>query len=139
MNGALVFLHFFGLVLGAGPGAAQSLIMRRAATGTPDEARTLRGLGPGLAIVSAVGIAILWVTGLIMVWTVYGGFGNLPGAFWIKFAFVVLLTLIAIYVQMTFAEIRKGNVAAAARLPRLGPAAGVCALLAVLFAVIAFN
>jgi hypothetical protein len=139
MNQLLLFLHFFGLLLGAGPGTAQSLIARRAERVTPEEARTLRSLGPMLANISAVGIVILWITGPIMVWTVYGGFANLPSAFWIKFVFVVLLTLIAIYTQVTFAEIRRGNVAAAERFKWLGPSAGISALLAVLFAVIAFE
>jgi hypothetical protein len=139
MNQLLLFLHFFGLLLGAGPGTAQSLIARRAERVTPEEARTLRSLGPMLANISAVGIVILWITGPIMVWTVYGGFANLPSAFWIKFVFVVLLTLIAIYTQVTFAEIRRGNVAAAERFKWLGPSAGISALLAVLFAVIAFQ
>lgn len=139
MNQFLLFLHFFGLLLGAGPGTAQGIIARRADTASPEEAKTLRSLGPMLANVSAVGIVILWITGPIMAWTVYGGFANLPGAFWIKFIFVVLLTLIAIYTQVTFAEIRRGNMAAAQRLRWLGPSAGISALLAVLFAVIAFD
>ena len=42
-------------------------------------------------------------------------------------------------IHMTYAEIRKGNVAVAARLPKLGPMAGISALLAVLFAVLAFS
>jgi hypothetical protein len=139
MNQFLLFLHFFGLMLGAGPGIAQGLIARRAEMAQPEEAKTLRSLGPMLANVSAVGIVILWITGPIMVGTVYGGFANLPGAFWIKFAFVVLLTLIVIYMQVTFAQMRRGNLEVAARLGWLGPAAGVVTLLAVLFAVIAFD
>ena len=138
MNETLLFLHFVGLLLGAGPGAAQIVIMRRAAAASPEQAQTLRSLGPALANVSAIGIAILWITGLIMVWTEWGGFGSLPPLFWVKFAFVVILTLITGYIHMTFAEIRRGNAAAASRLPVLGPAAGISALLAVLFAVIAF-
>ena len=139
MNQLLLFLHFFGLLLGAGPGTAQGLIARRADQAPPEEAKVLRSLVPMLANVSAVGIVILWITGPIMVGTVYGGFANLPGAFWIKFAFVVLLTLIVIYTRVTFAEMRRGNMAAAARLTWLGPSAGVLMLLAVLFAVIAFD
>lgn len=139
MNQGLLFLHFFGLVLGAGPGAAQGLIMRRAVALPADQAMTLRSIGPMLAGASAVGIAILWITGLIMVWTKWSGPASLPSAFWIKLVFVVLLTLISGYVHMTYAEIRRGNAAAAARFVWLGPAASVSALLAILFAVITFN
>jgi hypothetical protein len=59
--------------------------------------------------------------------------------FWIKLAFVILLTLIVIAIHMTYAEVKKGNMAAAARLPRLGPAAGLCVIVAVFFAVLAFH
>jgi hypothetical protein len=78
MNQGLLFLHFFGLVLGAGPGAAQGLIMRRAVALPADQAMTLRSIGPMLAGASAVGIAILWITGLIMVWTKWSGPASLP-------------------------------------------------------------
>jgi hypothetical protein len=139
MNDALLFLHFVGLILAMGPGTAQSIIMRRAAAATPEAAMTLRGLAPTLSAVSAAGLAVLWVTGLIMVWSVYGGPASLPWAFWVKIAAVVLITLVVIYIQMTFAEVRRGNAAAAGRLAQLGPAAGILGLVAVLFAVIAFH
>jgi hypothetical protein len=93
-------------MLGAAGGFASAVIMRRALVLPADEARVVRGLGPILAKMSATGVAILWVTGLI---------------------------------HMTYVEIRKGNVVLAARLPKLGPMAGVSALLAVLFAVVAFG
>jgi hypothetical protein len=40
---------------------------------------------------------------------------------------------------MTYAEVRRGNLAAAARLPKLGPVAGASSLLAVLLAVFTFS
>ena len=42
MNQFLLFLHFFGLLLGAGPGTAQGLIARRADTASPEEAKTVK-------------------------------------------------------------------------------------------------
>ena len=88
---------------------------------------------------SATGVTVLWVTGLILVWSKWDGFGNLPQMFWVKAIFILSLTVIAILIQMTYAEIGKGNVAVAARLPKLGPLAGISALLAVLFAVLTFS
>jgi hypothetical protein len=139
MNEALLFLHFFGLMLGAAGGFASVIVMRRALTLPVDEAKVLRGLGPTLAKVSATGVAVLWVTGLILVWSKWSGFGSLPDMFWIKAIFIVSLTVVVGLIHMTYAEIRKGNVAVAARLPKLGPMAGVSALLAVLFAVLTFS
>ena len=139
MNEALLFLHFFGLMLGAAGGFASAIIMRRALVLPVDEAKVLRGLGPTLANVSATGLAVLWVTGLIMVWTKWSGLASLPQIFWVKAIFILSLTVVVGLIHMTYGEIRKGNVALAARLPKLGPMAGISALLAVLFAVLAFN
>jgi hypothetical protein len=139
MNEALLFLHFVGLMLGAAGGFASAIIMRRALVLPAEEAKVLRGLGPTLSKVSAAGVAVLWITGLIMVWTKWDGFGSLPQMFWVKAIFIVSLTVMTALIQLTYAEIRKGNPAAAARLPKFGPMAGISALLAVLFAVLAFN
>ena len=139
MNQSLIFLHFLGLMLGATGGFGSALIMRRAQGMVPDAARSLRELGPVLANVSAIGLALLWVTGLVLVWSRWNGPGSLPGLFWLKFLFVLTLTASTALIHMTYAEIRRGNVAAAARLPKLGPASGASALLAVLFAVFTFS
>jgi hypothetical protein len=139
MNAALLFLHFVGLMLGAAGGFASAIIMRRALVLPADEAKVLRSLGPILSKVSAAGVAVLWVTGLILVWSKYDGLASLPQMFWVKAIFILSLTVMTALIQLTYAEIRKGNPAAAARLPKFGPMAGVSALLAVLFAVLAFN
>jgi hypothetical protein len=139
MNEALLFLHFVGLMLGAAGGFASAIIMRRALVLPVDEAKVLRGLGPILSKVSATGVTVLWATGLILVWSKWGGLESLPQMFWVKAIFILSLTVMTALIQLTYAEIRKGNPAAAARLPKFGPMAGVSALLAVLFAVLAFN
>ena len=139
MNEALLFLHFLGLILGSGPGVAMNVVVRRAAAAPPEQAQALRALGPILANVSAIGIGILWITGIIMVWTKWDGFANLPQWFWVKLLFVVLVTIFAGLTHMTYGQVRRGNVAAAARLAIYGPATGISALLAVLFAVVAFK
>ncbi len=139
MNEALLFLHLVGLMLGAAGGFASAVIMRRALVLPADEAKVVRGLGPILANVSGIGLALLWATGLILVWSKWDGFGSLPQMFWVKAIFILSLTVMTGLIHMTYAEIRKGNPAAAAKLPRFGPMAGISALLAVLFAVLAFN
>lgn len=135
----ILFLHFLGLMLGATGGFGSALVMRRAVALPPEGARPLRELGPMLANVSGVGLALLWATGLIMVWTGWGGFGALPGLFWIKFVFVLTLTGAVGAIHITYGRIRRGDLAAAAWLPRIGPAAGLSALLAVLFATFTFS
>lgn len=139
MNQILLFLHFVGLMLGAAGGFTSGLLMRKALTMPDDQAKVVRGLGPLLANVMAAGVTLLWVTGPIMVWTRWDGFSNLPSMFWVKAIFIVTLTVAAILILKTYRDIKAGNPAAAARLPKLGPVAGISALLAVLFAVISFS
>jgi uncharacterized membrane protein len=139
MNQALLFFHLFGLMLGAAGGMSSGIIMRRAASATPEAARTLRELGPMLARVSAAGVGLLWVTGLVLVWSRWGGPGNLPPLFWVKLVFVLTLTATVAGTGMAYAAVRGGNPAAAARLSKLGPISGISAILAVLFAVCAFS
>jgi hypothetical protein len=139
MNDTLLFLHFLGLMLGAAGGFASAVIMRRALVLPAEEAKVVRGLGPILAKVSLAGLALLWATGVILVWVKWNGFASLPQLFWVKAIFILSLTAITILINMTYAEIRKGNAGVAARLPKLGPLAGLSALLAVLFAVLAFQ
>ena len=139
MNAFWLFLHFVGLMLGAAGGFGSAIVMRRALTLPDDQAKVLRGLGPTLANVMGVGVALLWVTGLIMVFSIFGGFANLPKLFLVKLIFILTLTAAVGMIHMTYAQIRKGNTAAAARLPIIGPIGGISALLAVLFAVYTFG
>ena len=139
MNQFILFLHFVGLMMGAAGGFGSAVIMRRALALPADEAKVVRGLGPILANVATVGLSLLWVTGLILVWSKWDGFGSLPKLFWVKTVFILSLTVVQGLVLMTYAEIRKGNVALAARLPKLGPMGGISALLPVLFAALAFS
>jgi hypothetical protein len=139
MNQVLIFLHFVGLMLGATGGFASALIMRRTLGMTPEASQPLRALGPMLANVSTTGLAVMWASGVILVWSRWSGPGSLPGLFWAKFVFVLTLTAAAVAIHMTYAEVRRGNHAAAARLPKLGPVAGASSLLAVLLAVFTFS
>lgn len=139
MTQALLFLHFFGLMLGAAGGMSSGLIMRKAVAMPADHAKVLRGLGPMLANVSAMGLVLLWVTGIVLIWSTWNGLGSLPSFFWVKALFILSLTVASFLIHRTYAEIHGGNAAAATRLPVLGQAAGASAVLAVLSAVISFS
>jgi hypothetical protein len=135
----LLALHLLGLMLGAGGGFGSLVVMRHAAAAGPEQAAPLRALGPVLARIAGVGLVLMLLTGFSLVFVKYGGFANLPGMFWVKMAFVTTLTLAAAGTEFTYAQVKSGNTAAAARLPLLGPAAGISSLLAVLFAVLTFH
>ena len=109
MSQVLLFLHFVGLMLGATGGFGSALVMRRALAVGPEAARPLRELGPMLANVSATGLALMWASGLVLVWSRWNGPGGLPELFWLKFLFVLTLTAATIAIHLTYAEIRRGN------------------------------
>ena len=136
----LLIIHFAGLMMGAGGGLGSTIAMRHALKLPPEQAGPIRGLGPSLAHLSSLGLVLMLVTGVSMFAIKYNGqFSSMPTMFHIKLLFVVTLTLAAIFIELTYAQVKKGNVAAAGRLPKLGPVAGISSLLAVIFAVLAFH
>jgi hypothetical protein len=137
MNEILLILHFLGLAAGLSASIGNVIIMRlvRAA---PADAPVLGKVPPQLARVGHTGLGLLWLTGIIMVWTVYGGPQNMTAAFWWKLACVIVVTVAVGMIDMTMKAIRSGDRAKAARLPPLGAAAGGFTILAVIFAVVAF-
>jgi uncharacterized protein YqgC (DUF456 family) len=92
-----------------------------------------------LARFAATGLVLMWVTGVALVFARYGGFSALPAMFWVKMVFVTTLTLAVGVIEMTYAQIKRGDAAAAQRLAMLGPIAGLSSLLAMTLAVIAFQ
>lgn len=135
----LLALHLIGLMMGAGGGFGSMITQREANARPPEQQGVLRSLGPAMANFSAIGLAIMWVTGLALVFVKYGGFGALPQLFWLKAIFITTLTLAAIAMHLTYGQLKAGNAAVASRLPILGPVAGVSSLLAVIAAVFAFH
>ena len=138
MNEILLILHFLGFGAGMASSVGNFTIMQLIQS-SPGDAPVLTKVPPLLARIGQVGLGVLWITGIIMVWSVWGGPENLDWAFWVKFACVVLLTGVAVYLDLTVKKVRAGNVAAAAQLPLFGRIAAGLLLLIVIFAVIAFH
>ncbi|HEX5007234.1 MAG TPA: hypothetical protein VFV70_08990 [Hyphomonadaceae bacterium] len=135
----LLIVHFAGLMLGAGGGIGSTIVMGYARSLPDEKGVIVRGAGPALARLSTAGLVLMLLTGPALVSMKYGGFAAMPTMFWVKLVFVATLTLAAILIEITYAQVKKGNAAAAANLPKLGPLAGISALLAVVFAALAFH
>jgi len=82
---------------------------------------------------------LLWVTGLIMVYSRLDGFSSLPNTFWWKSVSVVAMTALVGFTHVTEARARRGDVVAISRLPILRRLATSFLLLALIFAVVAFG
>jgi hypothetical protein len=139
MKSLLLILHFFGLgagfVAGFGTFLLQTVINKSPSADAPVLSRVQRPL----ALFGDAGLAILWITGLIMVFARSGGPASLPTAFWWKLASVLALTAMVGVIHGTMARARRGDVVAIGRLPILGRLATTFLLLALVFAVVAFR
>ncbi len=137
----LLIVHFIGLMMGAGGGLGSTIAAAYANSLQPEQAGVIRGLSPGLARLSTIGLVLMLLTGIaLMFWKYNGDVASMPALFWVKMLFVTTLTIAVILIEMTHAQVKKGNTAAAAaRLPRFGPMAGTSAFLAVIFAVLTFH
>ncbi len=138
MNQILLILHLFGFSAAVGASIGNFTIMRLL-TASPGDAPVLGKVPPILARVGQTGLGLLWLTGLIMVWSVFGGPQNLPTTFWWKFACVLAVTAGAITIGLTVKQVQSGNRAAAARLPILGMATTALLVLVVILAVFTFD
>lgn len=139
LDNTLVILHFLGLTMGLSTGFSNMVmagIIRKAA---PGEIPALMRFGPAMSRVGAIGLALLWVTGIAIVKTRYGSFSVLPQPFLIKLAAVVMLTLMVGYIHVLMPKAQKGDAAAIARIQTLGKATGPLAIIAIIFAVITFG
>jgi hypothetical protein len=138
MNEILLMLHFFGL--GAGFAAAVgNPIVARAMAAAPADAPALGKIQPMLSRVGQAGLGLLWFTGLILVWSKWGGPGALSWAFWVKILAVLGITAAVIYLAQLAPRARAGDASARAMLPMVGAASGALLALAVIFAVLAFD
>ncbi len=92
INQALLILHFLGLALGFSASIANLMVGRLIDAATPADRVVLTRVPPMMGHVGGAGLVVLWVSGLALVFTRWGGFGSLPGIFHAKVTAVVVLT-----------------------------------------------
>jgi hypothetical protein len=138
MNEILIILHLFGFGIGMAASVGNIAIMQTV-RGAPADAPVLMKLSPVLGRAGQIGLGLLWVTGVILVWSKWGGPQNLPATFWWKFVCVLLITGVSVMLGITARQIQAGNRALAARMPIYGATAAVLLVLIVIFAVYAFD
>lgn len=139
LDQVLVSLHFLGLAMGLSTVFANMVMAGLIAKAAPPERAVLGRFAPAMSKVGVIGVSLLWVTGISIVMTRYGGFAILPRPFIIKFASVVLLTLAVVYMQILMPKAQKSDAAAMARIQLLGKLTPPLAIIAIIFAVITFG
>lgn len=138
MKDVLLILHFAGLMLGAAGGVGSAIVMAYGMSLPPEQAGIVRAVGPRLSRTATVGVVLMLLTGPGMLFGTYS-IEAMPWTFWAKMTFVTTLTLASLTIEIIHARVKAGNAGAAKILPRIGPVAGVSALLAMIFAVLTFH
>ena len=140
MNDTLFVLHLLGFGAAVASSVGNLIILRMVAE-SPADRPVLAKVPPRLARVGQSGLGLLWLTGLIMLWTMFGGPQNVPSTFWFssKIVFVIVVTVVVVMADITLKRIRAGNLALVRQLPIYGIVMAVLLLLVVICAVLAFN
>jgi hypothetical protein len=139
LNQVLLILHFLGLALGFSVSFSNIVMAGLIAKAAPAEKPVLGRFPPMMGHVGDAGLVLLWVTGATMLFTRWNGFSSMPWQFHVKLTAVVLLTLTVGYIHHLQKRAKNGDTSAPAKLQTFGKIATLCALTAVIFAVLTFN
>ena len=139
LNQLLLILHFFGLAMGFAVPLSNFVLQGLVAKAAPQEKEVLARFSPAISRIGNIGLVLLWVTGLVLVFTKWAGFDVLPWHFHVKMVAVVVLTGLVGYIHTLIRKARMGDTAAAARMQAAGRLASLAAITAVVFAVLTFD
>lgn len=135
----LLWSHFIGVGMGMGGGIALSQVGPRLIAAPSDERQLLWSLEVCFSRIGAGGLAILLVTGPLMLWLKFGGPGGLTWWFSAKMV-LVLIALIGVCLhEWAGRRFRNGDIAAVPLMFFGGRLAGIGIVLAMLCAVVTFN
>jgi hypothetical protein len=133
-------IHIFALVVGVGGGVANLILMRRlrAAEGPakPALALAMRQIGQA----AALGLVLLWVSGIALAAALYASWAAMPLLFWAKIAAVVALTAVSGTAQvLSFWGMARKSPPDPALMAKLGKTGAALALTATALAVLSFS
>lgn len=132
------FLHFLGLMMGAGSGVGSMLVLRgiKSSPGAPPP--QLLAMRPVLGMIGLIGILLIWATGLWLYYSNYAG-TTLGAAFQVKVAVAAVMLVFIIATNVAARRAMAARTPPPAWVPKLGMSVGPLALVAVLLAVYVFN
>jgi uncharacterized membrane protein len=139
LNQILLILHFLGLAMGLSVSFSGMVMQGLMAKAAPQERQVLARFPPRMVIVGHAGLGLLWLSGLALVYTKWGGFAVLPWQFHVKLTAVVLLTIVVGYITRLIKKAAAGDQAAVAQVQAVGKVAFLLAVTAITFAVLTFD
>jgi putative membrane protein len=135
----LLWLHLMGLIAGSGGGIANSAIGPAIGKAGPETRPTLWMLSHAMSRTSMTGFGLLLFTGPIMLLLRYSSLSEIPHLFWVKMILVAVLMVTVTITVRSGKKAEAGDMAAAARLRRIGPVNGILSLFTVGVAVFTFS
>jgi putative membrane protein len=135
----LLWLHLVALALGIGGGLGMSQVGPRLVAAAPDERGAWWPLATVFARVAGAGLVLLLITGPLMLWLKFGGFGGLNGWFKVKLALVAIAIVTVGLSEWGFARLRRGDEGGGRLMTVTGPLTMLTVLAIVLSAVFTFN
>lgn len=138
-NQAFLFMHFVGLALGFSVSVANIVMAVLIARAAPADRAVLARFPPTMSKVGSIGLALLWITGAMLLYAKWGGLASLPWQFHVKLTAVALLTVTTLYIHHLQRLVQAGRAAVIERIEAFGKIATVLAVIALLFAVLTFG
>ncbi|GIK31421.1 MAG: hypothetical protein D8M52_09580 [Chlorobi bacterium] len=139
LNQVLLIVHYLGLTLGFSVGITNIVVSVVNARTAPEMQPALRPIPPIMSRIGEVGLALLWVTGVTLIYTRWNGWEMLPTLFKVKLGAVIVLTLAVGIIAHLGRRIKRGDTGAAKNIENFGKLASLSALVALVFAVLAFG
>jgi putative membrane protein len=135
----LLWLHLLGLVMGGGALIGGAIVARLLPTATGDQRSGYFGLAGVLSSIGRAGLAVLIVTGPLMLWLKWGGHAPSDTWFMVKMVLVVIVIVGVVVNGLAFKRVRNGDATAAGLAMQSRVVTSVALALVVLAAVFAFN
>lgn len=140
VNSLLLAAHLAGLAMIVGA----TLVLWRAGgvLARGEGGPGLTRLGERVIVLGDIGLGLNWISGPVMIFTKYGGFGAFVGLgpwFWLKLAFVVALSGMLGAAGGNFRRARADQTNAGGRIERIGGIAALCALGVIVSAAFTFG
>lgn len=139
MMRVVLVLHFVGLALGASVSIAGGVMMGVMARSAPAERPVLARFMPAMSRVGRAGLALLWLSGLALVFLRFGNPGMLPWTFHAKLTMVVLLTAVVAYLRMLEKRAASGDASAGPRMQQIVKWVPLIVLSIIVLAVLTFD
>lgn len=134
----LLWLHIVALVVGGTNSVVMPVIGSKMATATPEVRTTLFSIADRLANFGKGAMAVLLITGPLMLWLRYGW--TIPNFwFWVKMALIVVMLVGISLAAVNAKKAQTGDMAAAGKARQAGMVTAAAFLGVLLSAVFAFG